>query len=58
MAFACAFYERIAERQPIGEALQLSRRQVRTQFPNDPTWLAYCCFADPMARIEPSLARS
>jgi CHAT domain/FG-GAP-like repeat len=53
VAFACAFYERIAERRPIGEAIQLSRQQVRKQFPNDPTWLAYCCFADPMAQIEP-----
>ncbi len=53
VAFACAFYERIAERRPIGEAVQLSRQQVRKQFPNDPTWLAYCCFADPMAQIEP-----
>jgi CHAT domain-containing protein len=53
VAFACAFYERIAERRPIGEAIQLSRQQVRKQFPNDLTWLAYCCFADPMAQIEP-----
>jgi hypothetical protein len=57
-AFACAFYERIAERRPIGEAIQLSRQQVREEFPNDPTWLAYCCFADPMAKIEFALASS
>jgi hypothetical protein len=52
VAFARAFYGLIAQRCPIGEAIQLSRQQVREQFPNDPTWLAYCCFADPMARIE------
>ena len=23
----------------------------RTTYPNDPTRLAYCCFADPMARV-------
>ena len=34
-------------------AVQLSRLHVRKRFPNDPTWLAYCCYADPMAQIEP-----
>jgi serine/threonine protein kinase len=53
MAFARAFYDLIAQRRPIGEAIQLSRLQVRERFPNDPTWLAYCCFADTMAQIEP-----
>jgi CHAT domain-containing protein len=52
VVFALAFYELIAQRRPIGEAIQLSRLQVRKQFPNDPTWLAYCCFANPMAKIE------
>jgi serine/threonine protein kinase len=52
VVFARAFYGLIAQRRPIGEAIQLSRLQVREQFPNDPTWLAYCCFADPMAKIE------
>jgi serine/threonine protein kinase len=52
VVFARAFYGLIAQRRPIGEAIQLSRQQVRNQFPNDPTWLAYCCFADPMARVE------
>ena len=26
---------------------------IRERFPNDPTWLAYCRFADPMAQVEP-----
>ncbi len=54
VAFALAFYALIAQRRPIGEAIQLSRLQVRERFPNDPTWLAYCCFADPMAQIDRS----
>jgi hypothetical protein len=53
VAFALAFYALIAQRRPIGEAIRLSRLQVRDRFPNDPTWLAYCCFADPVAQIEP-----
>jgi serine/threonine protein kinase len=53
VAFARAFYDLIAQGRPIGEAIQLSRLSVRERFPNDPTWLAYCCFADPMAQVAP-----
>jgi hypothetical protein len=52
MAFARAFYELLTHQCPIGEAVRLARQQVHEQFPNDPTWLAYRCFADPMARID------
>ena len=45
--------ELISHGRRIGEAIQLARRRVREQFPSDPTWLAYRCFADPMARVEP-----
>jgi hypothetical protein len=51
--FASVFYELISHGRRIGEAIQLARRRVREQFPSDPTWLAYRCFADPMARVEP-----
>jgi hypothetical protein len=51
-AFAQVFYELMSEGLPIGEVMLRARHQVRTRFPNDPTWLAYCCFADPWARIE------
>jgi hypothetical protein len=50
-AFAQAFYRWMCQGLPIGEAMLRSRQQVRERYPNDPTWLAYCCFADPMARI-------
>jgi hypothetical protein len=55
VAFARSFYELIAQRRPIGEAVRLSRHRVRQLFPNDPTWLSYRCFADPMARVRAPL---
>jgi type VI secretion system protein ImpC len=53
LAFARAFYELLSERYPIGEAVRVSRQRVHELFPNDSSWLAYRCFADPMARVEP-----
>jgi type VI secretion system protein ImpC len=50
-SFARAFYESLARGLPLGEAVRLARIQVRGQYPQDPTWLAYCCYADPMARV-------
>jgi hypothetical protein len=50
--FAQAFYRSMFEGCSIGEAMVRARKQVRERHPNDPTWLAYCCFADPLARIE------
>jgi hypothetical protein len=50
-SFAQAFYQSMSEGRPIGEAMQGARQRVRECYPNDPTWLAYCCFADPQARI-------
>jgi hypothetical protein len=32
--------------------VRVARVRVREQYPGDPTWLAYCCFADPMARVD------
>jgi hypothetical protein len=52
LAFARAFYESLARGLPLGEAVRLARTSVREQYPDDPTWLAYCCYADPMARVE------
>jgi DNA-directed RNA polymerase specialized sigma24 family protein len=49
--FAQAFYEWMRQGLPIGEAMRRARQRVRERYPNDPTWLAYCCFADPMARL-------
>jgi hypothetical protein len=55
LAFAHAFYELMSEGLPIGEVMLRARQQVRKLHPNDPTWLAYCCFADPMARLAESI---
>jgi RNA polymerase sigma factor (sigma-70 family) len=52
VSFARAFYESFARGLPLGEAVRLARIRVREQYPHDPTWLAYCCYADPMARVE------
>jgi CHAT domain-containing protein len=54
--FAQAFYELMSQGLPIGEVMLTARHRVRVRFPNDPTWLAYCCFADPWARIERAAA--
>lgn len=51
-AFAEAFYARLLQGFPIGQAVQDARLEVRKRFPADTTWLAYCCFADPTARID------
>ena len=50
--FARAFYESLARGAAIGEAVRLARLQVRERYPDDPTWLAYCCYSDPMATVE------
>jgi hypothetical protein len=57
LAFARAFYEQLTRRCPLGEAVRLARLRVREQYPGDPTWLAYCCFADPMARVDAEATR-
>jgi hypothetical protein len=52
LAFAATFYEALREgRCGIGEAVQRARRTVRDRFPGDPTWLAYTCFASPLAPV-------
>jgi hypothetical protein len=45
------FYRLLLLRTPIAEALRRARLKVRESFPDDPTWLAYSCFADPNARL-------
>jgi serine/threonine protein kinase len=49
--FARAFYALAAQGLPLAEVVLQARHQVRTQCPGDPSWLAYCCFADPLARF-------
>jgi tetratricopeptide (TPR) repeat protein len=51
LEFARSFYLFLAQGFTIGEAMMHSRLAVRRRRPNDPTWLAYCCFADPQARL-------
>jgi hypothetical protein len=57
LTFAQAFYDFLTGGLPIGAAVWQARRLVRERHPSDPTWLAYCCFADPLARLQPVLDR-
>jgi CHAT domain-containing protein len=54
LTFARAFYGALMRGCAIGEAMAEARQVVRQGHPGDPTWLAYCCFADPMAHFERS----
>jgi molecular chaperone DnaK (HSP70) len=56
LAFARAFYAAMCQGTPIGEAMLKARLAVRESYPDDPTWLAYCCFADPMATVQSSVS--
>jgi hypothetical protein len=58
LEFARAFYELVIQGSRLGEAVLQARQRVRAQHPQDPSWLAYCCFADPMARMEQGGDRS
>jgi hypothetical protein len=51
LAFTREFYKAMSAGMAIGEAVLQARLDVHRLYPNDPTWLAYCCFADPMAKI-------
>lgn len=49
--FAKEFYKPLFRGETIGEASRLARTEVKRQYPNDPSWLAYTIFADPNAKI-------
>jgi serine/threonine protein kinase len=51
VCFARCFYRALCSGAAIGEAMRRAREQVRRDHPADPTWLAYRCFADPLARV-------
>jgi anti-anti-sigma regulatory factor len=50
---ARVFYEQLVKGVPIAGALRAARDLARARFPQDPTWLAYTCFADPNASVSP-----
>jgi serine/threonine protein kinase len=58
LVFARGFYELVAEGRPLGEAVLEARQRVRRLCPQDPSWLAYRCFADPMARVAKPIPRT
>jgi hypothetical protein len=52
VAFAGAFYRAFSAGVPIAAAVHQAREQIRCEFPGDPTWLAYRCFAHPLAHVQ------
>jgi hypothetical protein len=47
--FAQAFYNHLLAGETIGQATEKARAAIRPL--NDPTWLAYTVFADPLAAM-------
>lgn len=47
--FAQPFYGQLLANRPIGEAAKEARAVIRSL--NDPTWLSYTLFADPLATL-------
>jgi len=48
--FAAAFYANLLKGKRIGEAVRLARLYIRSIAPQDPTWLTYTLFANPLAK--------
>lgn len=49
--FALTTYCELLGGKPIALAVQLARKELRRQFPGDPTWLAYTLFSNPLAVV-------
>jgi hypothetical protein len=59
--FAASFYEGLLENLTVGQAMAKARIRVRKEAPEDPSWIAYCLYGNPNARViwrtrEPRLA--
>jgi hypothetical protein len=50
--FAEKFYEGLREGMALGDAFLHARRAVKKARKGDPSWLAYCLYGDPRARVE------
>ena len=49
--FANVFYRQLLAGAPIGESARAARQAAREVDEEDPTWLAYTVYADPVARV-------
>lgn len=49
--FAKAFYRYLIQGKTVAEAVRLSREELKKLEPNNPTWLTYTVYANPVARI-------
>jgi hypothetical protein len=52
LAFADAFYRRMLDGEPFGEAVRAAREEVWMRFPGVNTWGAYQCYGDPAYSLQ------
>ena len=52
--FAGAFYNQLFQGATLGEAFAAARAAVRSADPNNPTWLAYVLYGEPLSKLQPS----
>lgn len=52
LAFADAFYRRMLDGEPFGEAVRAAREAVWLRFPGVNTWGAYQCYGDPAYSLQ------
>lgn len=50
--FAIAFYKALLSGKPIAQACFEGRKKAKIADKSNPTWLAYCLYADPLAQIK------
>jgi CHAT domain-containing protein len=50
--FAIGFYKRLRHKEPLGQAVQLTREQIRKTNPKNSTWLAYFLYGNPYCHLK------
>ncbi|WP_423222816.1 CHAT domain-containing protein [Candidatus Amarolinea aalborgensis] len=50
--FAATFYGALFQGAALGAAFALAREAVRTKDPNNPTWLAYVLYGEPLSQLQ------
>ena len=52
LLFAATFYESLFQGATLGAAFAVARDAVRTKDPNNPTWLAYVLYGEPLSQLQ------